>query len=200
MFGANVKRELVQELRRNSGFITSSGATRIGLQRRELTFAVEKGELVRVGRGLYCTPETWEDEYVISQYRYSSGIFSHETALYLLDLSDQAPECLTMSFPRGYNTSPAKHAGILTKSSPAGRHSLGRSLAVTPYGNKVTCYDAERSLCDMVRGTAAPNLQVLNPAIRAYLSSSKRNIAKLRDYAQALGVARKIGAYLEVLL
>lgn len=35
-----------------------------GIQNRELGAAVDRGELVKVVRGLYCTPETWEDEYV----------------------------------------------------------------------------------------------------------------------------------------
>ncbi len=195
-----MKREIERLARENSGFVTSAELTKLGLQRRELTLAVEEGELTRLDRGLYCTPMTWEDEYVIAQHRFSRGVFSHDTALYLLGLSDQAPESLTMSFPRGYNPSAANHAGILTKSSPAQLHDIGETTVLTPYGNLVACYNAERKLRDMLRGTSSPDLQLFSPAIRAYLSSHGSSIPMLRSYAGSLGVRRKIEPYLEVLL
>lgn len=159
-----------------------------------------RGELVRVDRGLYCTPDTWEDEYVTAQHRFARGVFSHDTALYLLGLSDSAPELLTMSFPRGYNPSSVKKAGIVAKSSPAGLHDLGCAELRTPYGNVVRAYDAERTLCDMLRGTSSPDLQLVSPAFRLYLSSGRRSLPKLQAYAEALGVAAKARKYLEVLL
>ncbi len=155
---------------------------------------------MRVERGLYCTPDTWEDEYVVAQHRFARGVFSHDAALYLLGLSDAAPEVLTMSFPRGYNPSSAKLAGIMTKSSPEGLHDLGVAEVVTPYGNTVRVYDTERTLCDMLRGTASPDLQLLSPAMRAYLSSKGRDLPKLQSYSEKLGVAGKVRKYLEVLL
>lgn len=184
----------------DGGFITATGATRRGVQRRALSAAVEAGTLVRVDRGLYCLPETWEDEYVVAQHRYTRGVFSHDTALYLLGLSDQAPEKLTMTFPRGYNTTLARRFGVIAKSAPKDRFELGGTTAETPYGNEVAVYDAERTLCDMMRGAAEPDKQLLIPAMKGYLSSGKREIVKLQDCARALGVSGKMNAYLEVLL
>lgn len=106
----------------------------------------------------------------------------------LLGLSDSAPESLTMTFPRGYNPSSAKKSGIITKSSPVELHELGCIELGTPYGNIVHAYNAERTLCDMLRGTASPDLQLLSPAFRSYLSSQEKNLPKLQSYAKALGV------------
>ena len=184
----------------NGGFVTASAVEAAGIQNRELSEAVKRGDLAKIERGLYCTPETWEDEYITAQHRFARGVFSHDTALYLLGLSDSAPEALTMTFPRGYNPSSAKGHGIVTKSSPKGLHELGRIELQTPYGNKVRAYDSERTLCDMLRGTASPDLQLLSPAFRAYLSSNKRSLPKLQSYSEQLGVATKIRRYMEVLL
>lgn len=52
----------------------------------------------------------------------------------------------------------------------------------------------------MLRGTSMPDLQLLNPAMRSYLSSPGRSVTRLQSYARALGVSRKIGFCLEVLL
>lgn len=184
----------------NNGFVTASAASAAGVQSRELSAAVLRGELTKTGRGLYCTPDAWEDEYVVVQHCFARGVFSHDSALYLLGLSDSAPEALTMSFPRGYNPSSAKRAGIVTKSSPEGLHDLGLVEVETPYGNLVRASDAERTLCDMLRGTASPDLQLLSPAMRTYLSSPGKSLPKLQEYAEELGVGRKIRRYLEVLL
>lgn len=192
--------QLLALVQANKGFVTSADATKHRVQRRELTQAVQKGELLKIGRGLYCTPDTWEDEYVVAQHRFTRGIFSHDTALYLLGLSDQAPETLTMSFPRGYNPSAVRRAGIIPKSSPKNLHDLGITQLSTPYGNLVRAYGAERSLCDMIRGTTTPDTQRLNPAIRAYLAAPKKSLPKLLEYADRLGVKTKIRHYLEVLL
>lgn len=37
------------------------------------------------------------------QHEYGRGIYSHDTALYLLGYSDRTPAKYTMTFPRGYN-------------------------------------------------------------------------------------------------
>ena len=180
--------------------MTASEVEARGIQNRELANAVNRGEFVKTARGLYCTPETWEDEFVRVQHRFARGVFSHDTALYLLGLSDSAPESLTMTFPRGYNPSSAKKSGIITKSSPAELHELGCIELGTPYGNIVHAYNAERTLCDMLRGTSSPDLQLLSPAFRSYLSSQEKNLPKLQSYAKALGVAPKVRKYTEVLL
>lgn len=180
--------------------MTSSEVEACGVQNRELASAVSRGELVKLERGLYCMPGTWDDEYVMAQHRFGRGIFSHDTALYLLGLSDSAPESLTMAFPRGYNPTSAKRAGLVTKSSPDGLHELGCTELRTPYGNVVRAYDAERTLCDMLRGTRSPDLQLLSPAFRSYLSSGKRDLPKLQSFAEKLGVSSKVRRFMEVLL
>lgn len=184
----------------HEGFVTAAAVSSAGLQRRLLSEAVATGVLIRVDRGLYCLPETWEDEYVIAQHRFSRGVFSHDTSLYLQGLSDRAPESLTLTFPRGYNTSNVRQLGIVSKVAPRGQFELGLTIATTMYGNEVTIYDAERSLCDMIRGTSDPDTQVFVPALKSYLSSSRRNTPKLQDVAERLGVARKMNGYLGVLL
>lgn len=184
----------------NGGFLTASMAGENGVRSRDLADAVRRNDLIRVERGLYCTPDTWEDEYVVAQHRFTRGVFSHDAALYLLGLCDSAPESLTMSFPRGYNPSSAKREGIVAKSSPEGLHDLGLSELTTPYGNAVRAYCAERTLCDMLRGMSSPDLQLLSPAFRSYFSSEGRNLPKLQSFADKLGVAAKVRKYMEVLL
>lgn len=145
-------------------------------------------------------PETWEDPYFVAQHRFSRGILSDETALFLHGMTDRAPFSLTMTFPRSYNTSKARAAGIICRSCSDDVLELGICQVKTSFGNTIRAYDLERTLCDLVRGHRVIDDQVVSPAMKAYVRRSDRDPVKLTDCARALGVEGKIRAYLKVLL
>lgn len=155
---------------------------------------------MKIDRGLYALPETWEDPYLVAQHRFAKGVFSDGTALYLHGMTDRAPVHLTMTFSRNYNKTAAKAAGIVCRSCADCVLGLGLTEARTMYGNVVRAYDLERTLCDMVRGQRFVDEQVVNPAMKAYVRRADRNIPKLLGYARALGVEGKIQTYVRVLL
>ena len=186
--------------RKSNGTVTSAATTEAGIARRELSEAVERGELVRLSRGVYVTPETWEDEFALAQHRFSRGVFSHETALYLHGLTDRAPDALVMTFPHGYNTGSARTAGIDAHTVTAGLHGIGVAEVTTPYGNDVRAYCAERALCDLFRSNPTPDLQLALPAIRSYLASEARNTVRLMEYARTTNVETRLRPYVEAML
>lgn len=183
-----------------NGYVTASQATAAGIPRRKLSEAVAAGTLVQVSRGLYALPEIWEDPYLIAQHRFARGTFSDDTALYLHGMTDRAPFFLTMTFPRGYNATQAREAGIICRTCADNTLELGLVELTTQYGNTVKVYDLERTLCDLVRGQGAIDTQTVTPAMQDYIKSPNRNATKLVEYACKLGVERKIRNYLEVLL
>ena len=191
---------LIDMARKRNGYVSSAQVTDAGIPRRLITEAVEAGLLVRVDRGLYTLPETWEDPYFVAQHRFTKGVFSDATALYLHGLSDRVPFQLTMTFSRNYNKTAAKAAGIICRSCADGVLGLGLTEVKTMYGNLVRTYDLERTLCDMVRGQRIVDEQVVSPAMKAYVRRRDRNIPKLLGYARDLGVEGKIQAYVRVLL
>lgn len=192
--------KLLEIAKGHNGYVTSGQATEAGIPRRELAEATEAGELVKLDRGLYALPDTWEDPLVVAQHRFARGVFSDDTALWLWGLSDRAPFLLTMTFPRGYNKTAAKASGISCRSCADDVLRLGLATAGTPYGNEVRAYDAERSLCDVVRGQRVVDAQLVVPAFRKYVRGGGCDPTKLVSYAKKLGVERKIRGYLEVLL
>ena len=183
-----------------NGYITSAPVTAAGIPRRKLTEAVRAGELVQVDRGLYALPDVWEDPLYIAQHRFSRGIFSDDTALFLHGMTDRAPFALTMTFPRSYNATAAKAAGIACRTCADDVLGLGLCDIQTEYGNIVRAYDVERTLCDIVRGQGTPDSQLVVPAMQSYVKKKDRDPIKLVVYARNLGVETKIRNYLEVLL
>jgi len=191
---------LVEMAESGNGYVSASQATEAGIPRRKLTEAVRKGNLIQVARGLYALPETWEDPYLVAQHRFARGVFSDDTALFLHGMTDRAPFSLTMTFPRGYNATPARKAGVICRTCADDVLGLGIMELTTQHGNVVRVYDPERTLCDLVRGQRTVDSQVVIPAMQSYAKSPKRDVQKLVGYARSLGVERKIRNYLEVLL
>ena len=188
---------ILEMARSANGYVSSAQATAEGIPRRLLAATVASGELVRVGRGLYALPGTWEDPLLIAQHRFSKGTFSDETALYLHGMTDRAPFSLTMTFPRSFNTKAARGAGITCRTCADDLLDLGACRVATQYGNAVRAYDVERTLCDIVRGQRVVDSQLVAPAMRKYAASRDRDPVKLLGYARRLGVEAKIRNYLE---
>ena len=110
--------EIIIELaERNGGVVTASMAHEAGVDRSLLRHLCRTGRLECVERGVYAMPESWVDEPYIAQIRFGRGVFSHNTALWLHGLSDRTPDAYDMTFPRGYNTTSARRAGIAARTA-----------------------------------------------------------------------------------
>jgi predicted transcriptional regulator of viral defense system len=191
---------ILQMAETQHGIITSTQVTEAGIPRRCLSSLVRSGLLVRVERGVYTLPEIWEDELYVLQWRFSRGIFSHETALYLHAMTDRTPLRYTMTFPFGYNPHNVVKRGVVAKVAGEETYWLGIMTLPSPSGNTIKVYDIERTLCDMVKTRHKADIQVVNHAMRMYAGSRERDIGRLMDYAQRLRVKPKILTYMEVLL
>ncbi len=107
------------------GTITAGQVTAAGLHRSILQELVKRKEIYRFGRGLYVLSSAWEDDFYLLQRRYGRGIYSHDTALYLLGYSDRTPVHYTMTFPKGYNSPSLKQENISIRRSVPENYSLG---------------------------------------------------------------------------
>lgn len=191
---------ILQILKRHNGILTTTQVTESGIPRRCLSAMVNSGIIYKIERGIYALPDVWEDEMFFMQYRFSKGIFSHETALYLHGMTDRTPIQYTMTFPFGYNTGNAKKQGIFSKLATEETYDLGIIVMSSPAGNPLKVYDIERTLCDIVKTRHRADIQIINQAMKAYASAKEKDIAKLMHYANQLRVKPKVLKYMEVLL
>lgn len=182
-----------------NGIITSAQVTEAGLHRSTLQQLVKDGEIYRFGRGLYVRSNSWEDDFYLLQKKYGRGIYSHDTALYLLGYSDRTPAKYTMTFPKGYNAPSLKQETIIIKRVVPENYEFGQIQIKSPAGNLIRTYDLERTLCDILRGNGS-DIQIITDAMKRYAASGEKNIHKLIQYAERLRVRPKVLRYLEVLL
>jgi predicted transcriptional regulator of viral defense system len=187
-------------LEEGNGFITAAQVTAARIQRRALSKLVAEKRVYRAARGIYVLPEAWEDEMFFLQYQFSKGIFSNETALYLHGLSDRTPISYTLAFPRGYNSAGLKAHNVKAKFVAPGIYDLGIAEMPSLCGNPIRVYDVERTLCDIVKGGNTCDVQLVNRAMKAYVVSKDKDVAKLISYAERLRVKLKILRYMEVLM
>ncbi len=138
------------------------------------------------------------DEMVCIQARYQNAIFSHETALYLLGLSDRTPPAYSATVPSGYNASSLKANGTKVFFVKSDLHLLGSITVKSPYGNDVKTYNLERTICDILRSRNRIDIQILNEAMKRYTAHPERNIDQLYRYAQEFGVKNIVQRYIDL--
>ena len=187
-------------IRKNKGIVFSSQVDKAQIPRIYLSKLVEKGSLEKLARGIYITPETFDDEMYRLQARYSKGIFSHGTALFLHDLTDRTPINYTMTFPVGYNTPSLITENIRFFYIKKELHTMGSTNMKTPYGREINAYGLERTICDIVRSRNQLDIQIVNESIKRYAMRKDKDIPKLVEYAKLFRVQKIVRQYVEVLL
>ena len=196
-----IDKEKINEILEASsdGTVTAEQVTAAGLHRSILQELVKNGELYRFGRGLYVRSNAWEDDFYLLQRKYGRGIYSHDTALYLLGYSDRTPAQYTMTFPKGYNSPSLKQENIIVKRVVPANYSFGEMKLQSPCGNPIHVYNLERTLCDILRGSGS-DIQIVGTAMKKYAASKEKDIHRLMQYAEQLRVKPKVLRYMEVLL
>ena len=192
--------EIIKIAEENNGIVTTQMVVDAGGLRGNLKYLADNGRLERVARGVYTLPEAWEDEFVSLQSRYKRGVYSHETALFLCDLTDRTPARMNMTFPGTYNMTSPRKEGILCSCTKEPFYSMGITVLKTPGGNSVRAYCAERTLCDILKTRSHTDVQIITDSFKRYMARKDKDIPLLSEYAKALRVDKKLRPYMEVLL
>ncbi len=195
------KSELLEKIsNENNGILRLEDAMLVGISKTYVLDFVKKNDYEQVARGIYLSPDAWEDGMYIFQMRYKGAVFSHETALYLLEMADREPVQYTVTMKRGYNPANLTKQGVKVYTVKKEWYNLGVTQARTPMGHTVRVYDAERTLCDVFRGNSQVEMQDRQNAIREYVARRKKDIPRLMEYAKIFKIEKTVKQYLEVLL
>ena len=195
--------ELVSYIDAEGGVAYSSQLKGAGFSAGLISYVSEAGHIDRISRGIYCTPDVFEDDFLVIGARWRKCIFSHNSALYLNGLSDRLPAVQSVTVPRGYN--PVRlieeFPGIQIHWVRPDVYELGATNIMTPSGNRVRCYKPERSIAELIRQRklSGVDAQLMRDAIGGYFNSREKDIHELARMCEVLGVRRELQVYLEVL-
>ena len=184
----------------NAGIITSAEAQEAGATRPAFSDYVRRRGLERASRGVYVDPGAFPDEMALLQRRFPKAVFSHDSALYLHDLTDREPMPISVTVDSRYNAGPLKDQGVRIYYVKPEWYGLGIAEVETPGGSKVRAYDKERTVCDIIRRRAAVDPAVFRQAIRDYSRSRDKDLARLSAYARAMKMESRVFEVMEVAL
>ena len=192
--------QIRQILKDQHGTLLTSDLALNDIPRTYLSTLEQNGEIVRVSRGVYRATAAIEDEMFSFQAIYKSSIYSHETALFLHDLTDRTPLAYSVTVPIGY------HSASLLKSKHKVFY-LNRALLdfgvismKSPHGNPIRTTGLERTICDILRSRNQIDIQLVYEALKRYVRRKDRDIDLLYNYAKKFRIQEIVREYIEVLL
>ena len=187
-------------LRDGNGVLQTADAVSANITKPMLAKYVRERGLERVGHGVYLAPDAWKDGMYLLQLRCPQAVFSHDTALFFHDLTDREPLAYTVTVKSGYNPHRLKGDAVKVYRIKKELHGLGLSQTETSFGNPITVYDPERTICDVVRNRNGMEPQIIRDALRQYATRKDKNLRRLLQYAQTFHIETILRRYLEVLL
>ena len=173
--------ELLNFLKNHNGYISAKEIENLGISKMQIPNLIEDEIVRKVAHGLYIDNKLIEDEFYILQRRFSNIIFSYNTACYLLNLSDRTPYEIDVTAVKNHKIRANVKVHYVTK-------------------DKFEIYNAERSLCDILKNSNSVDLEVYNKIINNYFKQKQRNLITLERYAEKLGVSEKLKNIMEVLI
>jgi len=190
----------LQMLLKNKGILTAAQANVLGISNERLRLLVRSGDLERVSHGVYISPDDHVDRMYIAQQRRRKIIYSHETALYLHELTDRDPISYTVTVPTGYNTKTLREAGLAVLAVKRELHELGAVQMETMFGNAVLAYGLERTICDCIRSRSQMDIAIVTDAVKRYSKRKDKHLDVLMQMAEEFRIVKPIRSYMEVLL
>lgn len=171
--------ELFDVAQAQSGYFTTAQAARSGYSRPLLHKYLAAGKLVRVRRGVYrivhFPASEQEDLVVLWLWAEQVGVFSHETALMLHDLSDALPSKVHLTVPVSWRRRRLRvPAGLVLHFADVGeteRASYSAVPVTAPF----------RTLLDCIEADAAPDL-----VRQGILQARRRGMVSAEEEARLL--------------
>lgn len=193
--------EIIQAIvKERNGLLLTSDLDKYGIARTYLSILARKGDIQRISRGVYSSTGHIVDEMTAIQARFKKARFSHETAAYLLDLTDRNPLFYSVTVPSGYKANSLKSMGLKVFFMNRKFFSLGEITLKSSFGNDIDSYNLERTICDLLRSRNQLDIQLVNDALKRYAKKREKNLNLLYQYATQLRIQKIVRETLEVLL
>lgn len=187
-------------LESNDGMLCTGQVVDAGISKSVFYQFVRLRDLEQVAHGIYLSKNTWMDAMYLLHLRCPQAIFSHETALFLHDLTDREPLAYSITVKTGYNPTRLKDEGLQVYTIKSELHTVGLTVMQTPFGHDVPVYNRERTICDVIRSRSRIEIQTFQESLKTYARQKDKNLQVLMDYAKLFRVEKILRRYLEVLL
>lgn len=191
---------ILETIKKNNNMITTAQVIDLGFTRALLSRYVKEGLLERERQGVYILSDSIHDDMYTLMLRTDKIIFSHDTALFLNGLSERTPFTHSVTIPSNTKLSNSLQDECVCYYIKPELHQVGMIFRKTTLGNEVRCYNAERTICDLLRSRNRLDEETVISAIKNYAVSVDKDLNLLAIYAPQFGVEKILKRYMEVLL
>ena len=195
-----INQVIMKAIQDNNNMITTAQVVELGFSRAILSKYVKEGLLERGRQGVYILPDSVHDDMYTMMLRTEKIIFSHDTALFLNGLSERTPFEHTVTIPSNSVLSEVLMQECNCYYVKPELYKLGVVMKKTTFGNEVRCYDAERTICDLIRSRNRMDEETVISAIKNYAAYKDKDLNRLAAYAEKFRVSKIMKQYMEVLL
>jgi predicted transcriptional regulator of viral defense system len=195
-----INSSILEALKKNNNVITTAQVVELGFSRYLLSKYEKEGLLDRERQGVYVLPDSVHDDMYTLMLRSRKIIFSHDTSLFLNGLSERTPFIHSVTIPNDTRVSKVIQEECTCYYIKPELHQIGMTMRKTTLGNEVRCYNAERTICDLLRSRNRLDEETVISAIKNYAISSDKDLNLLAVYASKFGVDKELKRYMEVLL
>ena len=180
-----------QIMNTNNGMLSTRMIEPLNISRQYLSIMENNNDIEKVSRGIYLSPNAFEDSYFSFQQKYKKAIFSHMNALYFYGMAEEFPYNYTVTVPQSYHVDTVNEkCNVFYVSDDI--YELGIVEIETPNGNKVRAYDKERCICDIIRSKGRMDSEQVKKTIKQYMQSRDKDMAKLSEYSKNMGINKKV--------
>lgn len=183
-------------IKKNNGILYATDIEKNDINRYYVRKMIEDKYIKRVLHGIYALIDKNINEFWLMNERYKKGIFSHNTALYFHELTDRTPLKLDMTFPSNIRVNDEY---LRTHYIKPDKHELGLTTMEIEPGVKITLYNVERTICDIIRDKNKIDPQTFNTALKEYSKIKYKKLHVLYKYAKEFNIELKLQQYMEVL-
>ena len=191
---------ILEALKKNNNVITTAQVMELGFSRYLLSKYEKEGLLERERQGVYVLPNSVHDDMYTLMLRSGKIIFSHDTALFLNGLSERTPFIHSVTISNNTRVSKVIQEECVCYYIKPELHQIGMTIRKTTLGNRVRCYNAERTICDLLRSRNRLDEETVIGAVKNYTASSDKDLNLLAVYASKFRVYKELKRYMEVLL
>lgn len=193
--------ERLLEAVRERGVLRAKELKDLGIARRQLGAAVEAGQLVRLGRGLYAEAnEPVSPKLLLAQVckQIPSGVVCLLSALQFHKLGTQTPSEIWIAVPGHSHRPVSDYPPIhLVEFAPL-VHGIG--IEYSKYKQtEIRIYSAAKTVVDCFRFRNAIGLDVALEALKDYLRKPGNTTGELMKYAVSCRISTVIKPYVEAL-
>lgn len=196
------EKKAIKTISAQGGVINTQTAIRMGIQPRTLYGLRDRGELIRLSRGLYrisSLPEISNPDLVTVALRYPKAVLCLVSALSFHGLTTQIPHMVHIALEKGAEQPRLEYPPLAVYRFSRASYSPGiESHSVD--GIQIPVYSREKTLVDCFKFRNAVGMDVFLEALKIYRQDGNFKFNDLLEYASVCRVAKGIKPYLEAVL